>query len=482
VSKAPADILLPASDDQIDASLIAYLQSIPGFPVSDWENGGVMKTIVELEKLGMGDLFRNAIPAMLGAGVLDFCNDAWIGLLAAQLYHLTRTTPVLATQTLTLSCDSSHGPYTITAGQLWFKGLTGNRWNNTSGGTLSTGGTLSVNIAAEGPGASYNDPAGTIKKLDPQLPGVTCVNVASDFSPIVPGLLSSGTVAASRTSGGTPPTQASFILRIDAAGQVGAGGWSYSTDGGKSFLSAGVIGTTDLLLNGVASGTRVTFTNGGGNPSFVTGDLFSFSTPGSSFITVGKDQESFKALVARCKARWPDLTAKPTQSRYLKWAKAASAEVTRVRLEEDASYAGRLKVTLAGLAGAVTGGAVTAVQAYMDPRAPIGRIILAQAATTAAITASGTVTVPYAKKVAMQAAAQTAWQTKLFATDIGGRVRVADLVKAVMDTGAIDFQGAQVAKGAGSPVSTFIDLATTEVAVLPSATPLLANQLFWKTV
>jgi uncharacterized phage protein gp47/JayE len=477
----PTDILAPPTDDEIKASLIEGLQAIPGNPIDDWHSGGVTRTIVELEQMADESLMQRALPAMLGQAAVDLpdTTSPWLTIDAAQLYSLARVGAVTAVQTLTLTCDGSHGPYTITAGQLWFRSdTTGNRWSNTTGGTLNTSGTLAIQIQAEGPGAAYNDPAGTIRTLLTPLSGVTAVNTATDFTAVTAGANSTGTLAASRTSAGVAPTAATFLVRIDSSGQVGAGAWSYSVDGGRTFRSAGVIAIADLVLaTGAPSGTRVTFANHASvSPSFVTGDLFSFTTPGSSFVTVGKDQESDPALVARCQARWPDLAAVRTQSRYLKWAKVASTEVRRVRLEEDATYLGKLYVTLAGVAGPVSGGAVTAVQAYINPRAPIGRIVVARNSFPAEITGAGVVTVAAAKLVAIQADAQARWQAILFAADIGQVVRVSDLVRAVMDAGAIDFTSPQLNAGGN------VTLASTEVPVLPAATPLLANQLTWQAI
>jgi hypothetical protein len=290
--------------------------------------------------------------------------------------------------------------------------------------------------------------------------------------------VSTGTITPSRTSGGVTPTPAAFLVRIDSPGQVGAGAWSYSVDGGRSWRSPGVIATTALLLNsGAGSGTTITFANGAVNPSFVAGDLFSFATPGTPFLAAGKDQEPDSELATRCLAQWPDISVPPVQSRWLTWAQRASAEVTRVRAEEDPVYFGRLYLTLAGILGPVSGGAVTAVQAYIDPRGPLGRILVAQAATTLQITGGGTVVVPAARLGEIQTAAQASWVLVLEGSDIGGTIRIADLVKAVMDAGATDFLGCQLNSG-----SVDIALAATQVAILNTSTPLLANQLTWQGV
>lgn len=472
----PAEILVPPGEDGIKEKLIARLQAIPGLAIDDWEVGGVLRTLVELEATADADLFGAAVPATVGSASVDFANPAWLTTLAEQLYSLTRGAAVVAIQNLRLDCDGSHGPYTIAAGTLWFQGAGGNRWVNRTGGALATSGSLAIQIQAEGPGARYNDPGGTVRTMLTALGGVTAVNAASDFGPVTAGLLSTGTIAPSRTSGGTAPSPATFAIRIDSSGQVGAGAWSYSADGGRTFVSGGVIATTALVRGGLPSGTTVTFSNGASTPSFVAGDQFVVVAPGSSFVTAGRDAETAATLGARCTARWPDLTRVRSESRYLGWARAASAEVTRVRLEEDAVYLGRLYVTLAGVVGGVTGPAVAAVKAYINPRAPIGRIVVARTATTQEITASGVVQVRAASVAAVQGAAQIRWQAVLLASDIGQIVRVADLVRVVMDAGAVDFTAPQL-NGGGNVV-----LASTEVAILDTTTPLLSSQLTWEAV
>lgn len=473
----PAIILAPPTSAEVMTRLIDGMREVPGFPVRDWEVGGVMRTIVELEKLTISGLLQFGIPNMIAAGHAEFSADAFLNFVSEQLYGIAREGGVSAVQSLMLTCAAGVGPYAITAGTLWFEGLTGNRWFNITGGTLPTNGTLIIQIQAEGPGAKWNDPAGTIKTMLTSLVGVTASNVPNDFSAVVPGANSTGTITPSRTTIGVTPTAATFLVRIDSSGQVGAGGWSYSVDGGRSWRAAGVIAATALLMNdGSGSGTTITFFNGFLNPSFVAGDLFGFATPGTAFLTLGKDQETNEHLIDRCNARWPDLAIVRGTSRYLKWAKIASTTVTRVRLEEDATYPGKLFITLAGRAGAVSAGVVSDVQAYVDPRAPIGRIIVARSASIVQVLGAGTVTVPLARVAAIQAAAQASWQTLITNADIGQVVYASDLVKAVMDAGAIDFQGAQLNGGIN------VVLASTEVPVINTGTPLLANQLTWVTV
>jgi hypothetical protein len=180
-----SDLLEPADADAIKQTLIDYQKAIPGNPIRDWNVGGVERTILELEAFHDNDLIGAAVPAMIASGFPEFAVKDFLSLGAPQLFGINRNPPVAAVQTLTLRAGSIG--YTITAGKLWFQGLTGNRWVNITGGSLASSGSLVIQIQAEGPGARYNDPAGTIRTMLTPLIGVTASNEAPDFSVVVPG-------------------------------------------------------------------------------------------------------------------------------------------------------------------------------------------------------------------------------------------------------------------------------------------------------
>jgi hypothetical protein len=181
----------------------------------------------------------------------------------------------------------------------------------------------------------------------------------------------------------------------------------------------------------------------------------------------GSDEEPDATLLLRCDARWPDDDAIETEDRVATWAKAASTEITRVKLAPDETNSGGVVLTVAGVSGAVSSGAVTAANAYVADRAPITDYVTTQNATNLVVNAGGTVIVPATLEVAAKAAADAAWIAYLAAVQIGAKVYAAELVQAVMDAGAIDFQGATV-NGSGTAVT----LGSAEVPVagtLPSA-------------
>lgn len=362
-----ADVLEPPSKDQLKEDLREVVAT-DDFPVTNWQSGGVMRTLLELEAEVLSDLVAQAIPILVGQAFADSADTDWLRALAIGAYGLTPGSATYPSQAVTLACATGFGPYPIAAGALVAVDPAGRRYIAITGGTLSGGGTLDVTFTAETPGAAR----ALVSALSSPLPGVTFADVGIAIISLVP--------------------------------QFGA------------------------------------------------------------------DEESDPALALRCQSRWPDLSLVPADDRLVRWAKAASTEVTRVRLDADFPNPGGIVVTVAGPSGAVSGGAVTAVQAYFDARSPITDYNTAQNATNLAIDAAGTVTVTAATEAAVQAAANAAWVAYLMETQIGATVFLSRLIQAVMDAGARDFTGATL--NANGDVA----LGSTQVPI-PGGD--LAAQLTW---
>ncbi len=366
-----SDVLAFAPRNETEATLISFLQD-PDFPVTDFNSGGVMRTLLELETEVIDDLITATLPLILAEGFPDTSDGDWLSAVAHGLFGIDRVLGTIATQTIVIACDATHGPYVVTAGARFFAATDGRRYISATGGTLSTSGTLTLDVTGESPGA-----------------GLGLVSTVLDMP-------------------------------------------------GVSLVSAAV-----KIVGGV--------------PQY------------------GSNDESDNALIARCLARWPDLTDIEEEDRVEKWARAASTEVTRVRLDADQTNPGGVILTVAGPSGAVSGGAVTAVQGYVDARAPITDYITAQNASNLTITATANVTVPTAQLAAIQAAADAAWNAYLASAQIGATVYRSSLLKAVMDAGAIDIQVIHL-NGLGVDVA----LSSNQVPV-PDAGG-LATLLTWITV
>jgi uncharacterized phage protein gp47/JayE len=169
-------LLQPRSRDQVLAALIAFLQA-KGYPPTDWVEGSVQRTLVELQAAGIADL--EALRLQIAkSGFLDFAEGDYLDLLGQSAYGLSRKQATFARQKFTLTAQAGFGPYSIQPGQLWVGDAQGLRFNNLSGGTLPLGGTLDLEFRAESPGAAYNLPIGSGTIMFTPLPGVTIVNTA----------------------------------------------------------------------------------------------------------------------------------------------------------------------------------------------------------------------------------------------------------------------------------------------------------------
>lgn len=169
-------LLQPRTRDQVLASLIAFLQA-KGYPPTDWVEGSVQRTLVELQAAGLADLEALRVQIVRG-GFLETAEGAWLDLLGQSAYGLVRKQATFARQTFRLTAQAGFGPYSIQPGQLWAGNAAGLRFNNTEGGTLPLGGQLDLEFRAERPGAAYNLPLGSGTVLFTPLPGVNISNIA----------------------------------------------------------------------------------------------------------------------------------------------------------------------------------------------------------------------------------------------------------------------------------------------------------------
>lgn len=167
-------LLQPRSRDQVMAALIAYLQA-KGYPPTDWIEGSVQRTLVELQAAGLSDLEALRLEIARG-GFLNTATGDYLDLLGQSTYALVRKQATFARQTFRLTAQAGFGPYSIQPGQLWVGNAAGLRFNNLGGGTLPLGGTLDLEFRAESPGAAYNLPLGSGTVMFTPLPGVSCLN------------------------------------------------------------------------------------------------------------------------------------------------------------------------------------------------------------------------------------------------------------------------------------------------------------------
>jgi uncharacterized phage protein gp47/JayE len=171
-----AELTVPTTYEQERQALLDALAA-KDFPVTSWRAGDVARTLVEIDAQALAE-FTSLRASIAKGGLLHTAAGAWLTLLAAEVYAITRNAAVATRGTVVLTAAADAGPYTIAPGQLWFTSTGGLRYQtaNTVNVTLAKGGTLSLTVQAESPGATYNVANGTITTLATPLAGVTCNN------------------------------------------------------------------------------------------------------------------------------------------------------------------------------------------------------------------------------------------------------------------------------------------------------------------
>lgn len=162
-----SDIWSPPTIDDVRTLLLPFLTTDEN-PVTDWHSGAILRTMYELEAFVIQDLVANMLPGIFANGYPDTDDDASLDLIGHGFFGSDRVSATFATQTITLACDATHGPYTI-ATDRWYLTSDGALYQGLAGGTLGTSSTLAFDVAATSAGAAR----GLVNQLLSKLPGVT---------------------------------------------------------------------------------------------------------------------------------------------------------------------------------------------------------------------------------------------------------------------------------------------------------------------
>ena len=144
-----------------------FALNTPSLQVTAWQSGSGLRTLLEIEAAALGDLGTAQVTIAASGYLQAWLNpsslglsapppDAWLDQLASNVYQLTRQTAAATKGRATLTAAGGAGPYTVAAGSLYIADSAGRRYFNTSGGTLTLGGTLLLDWSAEAPGQAYN--------------------------------------------------------------------------------------------------------------------------------------------------------------------------------------------------------------------------------------------------------------------------------------------------------------------------------------
>jgi uncharacterized phage protein gp47/JayE len=175
----------------------------------------------------------------------------------------------------------------------------------------------------------------------------------------------------------------------------------------------------------------------------------------------GTDPESDLAYSTRCQGKWPSVGTGATAATYDYWARTASAEVTRTKVAPDGTTTYQVNIWLAGSAGPVSGGAVTAVQNYIASRLPLGITQNTVNSTGQVITITGTVNILAAYYAAAQATIAANLQALIQATGIGAILYLSSVDAAIGKVqGVRNVTGLQINGAASDLTLTAAQVAT----------------------
>ncbi len=417
------------TQQQIYQVLLSVYQAF-GFSVQSWQEGGVERTRLMAISAAIADIYTNYIVQAANGGFVDTSTGAWLQTLALELYNLPFNPAGFTVGNITLTSVGTAPTYTISAGQLKAAfALSGNTYVNTTGGVLSSGGSLTLQFTASAAGAAFNDPSnsGNLTLVNP-LPGVSLANPAGPYS--VVGHVGAGT--GTLFLGGSPSANHSVTLRIDATNTSAPTLVSYSLDGAP-YISLGSISS---VTNLGGTGINITLTNGVSGTSWVLNDTYSFNTPGSWITTQGNDVESDASLRNRSKSRWSTLSPIPVTNFYTLLATSTpgvGSQVTQVIALPDSVIPSQINMIVAGPGGILPPATVSAIQTYVTPRVPGTERCLVQSPSTLSITLAGTITCQASLLTAVQGAVQTAMTNYILSVGINGTIRVSAIIDAIMN-------------------------------------------------
>jgi hypothetical protein len=465
-----ADLLTPRSPRDLELSLLLALQS-EGFPTNDWPEGHQARTLVKMiARAGLGDR-EKLIGELAAGGFLDLAAsladangvpiEGWLELLAESMFALARAEATFSRQRLTLTCTTGPGPYTRAAGQLVAVSDGGNYYRNVDSVAIPNGDSVAAIFQAEKAGP-LADGTGTITDLSTPLPGVSIVNAPTQFSSVVKRWDGSGTITPSMSTP-APSTPRTLKIAITASGDVGTA-WAtltvYAQSAGGALTAPTTYSPFQVGATYSLDEITLTFADGADGTSFVAGDHWFISTPGTPLVASGCDAEALPALAQRCRDRWPALSAIPTESKIAGWIRQCAVEnnfgAMRVTVAPSEVVAGRVDCHVADASGYLSPEQLQTIQDHIEERLQFEpwESVAVFPAETVPVALAGGVSVKRGQLATVQAAFAANWAAYLSTVPIGGEkpgkrpgfgvLRIGKLWQTLMDAGAFDATGLQL--------------------------------------
>ena len=174
------ELLKGKTSEQIFNEMLKSIED-KKLPVRNWRTGGPYRTLMLLDAEQLEVLYQ-LLSYYTGSGFVEYAEEGWLDLLCESFFGEKRMLALFTKGKVLLTASIGAGPYTFSPGSLIVSTPSGKKYRatNTANVTLPQGGTVSIDVEAEKPGADYNVPINTISQLDsPTYLGVTVSNPAS---------------------------------------------------------------------------------------------------------------------------------------------------------------------------------------------------------------------------------------------------------------------------------------------------------------
>ena len=184
-----ASLIAAPSKSEIIALLLAEAAAA-GLPTTSWAEDSVPVALIQGDAQALTSTGKT-ISAIAAGGYLDLAaslaapgqTSPWVDLLAESFYNKSRKPAIGTVGLMSLQDSASAGPFTVSPYQLFVQDPSGQKYQNSTGGTLVKGGKVSSGTAlqltwqAVTPGSAGNVASNTSPwTLLTPLPGVTLVN------------------------------------------------------------------------------------------------------------------------------------------------------------------------------------------------------------------------------------------------------------------------------------------------------------------
>ncbi len=211
---------------------------------------------------------------------------------------------------------------------------------------------------------------------------------------------------------------------------------------GSPYVSQGAVTQNTNLQS---TNISITLTNGATGTSFVEGDTYLFSTPGSWITSQGANEEASSppgnnALATRCRDRWSTLSLIPTNNFYdilVRSVPTVGSQVTQVIALPDTVINNKVNIIVAGPQGALPSSVVSTIQAYVSPRVPITDLPVVSSPSLTNVTLAGTITVTAAQLSTAETAILASMTNYVGNVGINGVVRLAKIIELLMEIGGV---------------------------------------------